>query len=127
MEVVGCGSVQVDMPDEIVPYYDHFFQIVPESHKSSGTITIDPGSSFAPGVNGYCSHPFVGNWSIHLNQDRWNVSGDDLRKVLVFHELTHCIFSSPVHSSDPTSYMYMYLVHPSWDFDTRVANYIKNL
>jgi len=105
----ACGPAHVDMPDEMIGYYNDYFSIVPVSKKNSGTIILD--DKLDMGLRGRCDQPLIGNWTIRINKLTWQRmdwynNSDDQKRSLLFHELTHCTFDSMGHSPDPHSYMY---------------------
>lgn len=112
----GCGKLPnlhallVQMPDEVTPYYNQFFDIVGYNREVAGQVTIEPLKSFES--NGYklstaslCAS-LGAYYKIVLDTETWNNSTEAEKRETVFHELTHCALLSSEVSSDPHSYMF---------------------
>jgi len=95
----------VSQPLETKQYYDEFINIVGTGFTTPGTIIF---ARNPVGNLGLCFtdviHPTWG-WTIHISGDYWIRLNDHERRVVLFHELTHCTMNEE-HSDDPTSYMY---------------------
>lgn len=127
--LIGCarGPAVVTMPAEVEAYYYEFFQIVGSFREQTGTIDFDYSKS-VNGVAAYCVISPLKPFKIRFNRDVWLASNDDLRRIYVFHELTHCIFRAMSHSSDPLSYMYYAPVQETEsELDFQLIKYTRDL
>ena len=111
VNIIGCGTsplAEVHMPMEVRDFYEEYYQIIGQDKKNSGTIVIV--TDLNQRVYGNCTYTSNTSdpWTIKINAHYWVIHNDQpiWQKVLIFHELTHCTFHSPAHSSDPQSYMY---------------------
>jgi hypothetical protein len=89
------------MPDVTAPYFAEFRALAPAGNYW-GEIAFDENMLAQKGL---CSTSPVGPWHITLNKTIFDAISDDGRRVLVFHELTHCALRVSEHSPDPGSYM----------------------
>lgn len=101
---LGCGRPST-MPNDFIPYYREFINMVGAGKEVAINLQFGP---IDPILNAVCAIR-TGSRTITVNADRWAGLDEPQRKILIFHELTHCTFNSMGHSADPLSYMNAYL------------------
>lgn len=62
-------------------------------------------------IIGECSNPGYGNNTVSIDTNFWNVAGQTGQKILMYHELGHCVLSEG-HVSDPDAIMNPLLNNP---------------
>lgn len=92
------------VPVEIKPYYNEYIALNLNVKAPVGDIMF--ADDMRKTSLGECSFTSGANyWGIKININRWKDFSQSEKRTLIYHELTHCLFMSPIHSTDPDSYM----------------------
>jgi hypothetical protein len=96
-------SCAPQIPEATAPYFAEFRALAPAANYwGEISFSEDPSAQ-----KGRCAtQQLAGPWHITLNKTIFDAISDDGRRVLVFHELTHCALRISEHSPDPGSYMH---------------------
>ncbi len=97
--LIGCGRLPyyklVSIAPEFRGYVDDF---IIEGHNVGRTIIIDNLSVFftyklGPNTPAQCTRCIANDCTprISVNQDLWQGESDDYRRLVLFHELGHCV------------------------------------
>lgn len=106
---------QVSIDSQFQPYVNAFVQ---EGHKQGRDITIDNLIITFNHIDqhlGECNmydHGTTGIPTIYINEVQWNYYSETSRKVMIFHEMGHCVLWRE-HSASFYSIMYPYLLGDS--------------
>ncbi len=104
--------------DELKPYYNQYQEIFKNecpSNKLKGY--QNPNKKIViisnideSGIAGYCSIK-LDAVTIVIDERYFKMSTDHEKRMVLFHELTHCLLNKTSHSEDPTNYMF-YRLNP---------------
>ena len=108
---MGCGKGPNQIDPAFQSLYDKFIkdansrglnldEIQGVTIQFADTSTIPPG-----GVVGQCSNASWGSSTVTIDAKYWAGCSDVAKKVLLYHELGHCVLSEG-HTSDPDDIMY---------------------
>lgn len=96
--IVSCGSSPTPSKDnnaieaDFKPYYDEFIEDLNIRNRrvSYGNIAIKFDAMRSPGNVGEC-HYLYPKHTVKINKKFWDNSSDAIKKIIIYHELGHCM------------------------------------
>lgn len=115
------NKVDVDLR----PYVTDYYKLLNDNCKSKKFTTDDfIAIEFVEKNNdwiGLCIYKING-YQIYINKEFWDRSLDETKRLLMYHELSHCVLGQP-HIDDPYNYMYPYIQYlPEVMFTEQTVN-----